>query len=253
MSFSTQQPFLIKQEVGEEMDKYFDASYIWNTIPVLLPFLKITFLVAGSSIILGTILGLLLAAAKLSAKKYLQTFAHLYTTIMRCTPSIVLLFLVYYGVPALAENVGMNLHAIDTAIFVVVTFTLQFAAIMSEVIRSSYLAVNKGQFEAAVSVGLTPFQAYRRIIFPQALVIALPNFGNGMISLLQEGALAYTIGLIDIVGKANLIIASNINAHALEIFIALALIYWVLSIVIEKFFAMLEKNFSKGKKTLETT
>lgn len=235
------------------MDQYFDASYIWNSIPTLLPFLKVTFLVAGSSIVLGIIFGLLLAAAKLSSKKVLRTFAHLYTTIMRCTPSIVLLFLVYYGVPALAGNVGVNLHTLDTAIFVVVTFTLQFAAIMSEVIRSSYLAVSNGQFEAAVSVGLTPYQAYRRIIFPQALVIALPNFGNGMIALLQEGALAYTIGLIDIVGKANLIIASNINAHALEIFIALAIIYWVLSILIEKIFAMLEKYLSKGKKTLETT
>ena len=249
----SQQPFLIKQEVGEEMDQYFDASYIWNTLPVLLPFLKVTFLVAGSSIVLGTILGLLLAVAKLSSKKVLQTVANLYTTIMRCTPSIVLLFLVYYGLPALAENVGINLHSLPTAIFVVVTFTLQFAAIMSEVIRSSYLAVSKGQYEAAVSVGLTPFQAYFRIIFPQALIIALPNFGNGMIALLQEGALAYTIGLIDIVGKANLMIASNINAHALEIFIALAIIYWVLSILIEKFFAMLEKYFSKGKKTLERT
>lgn len=235
------------------MEKYFDASYIWNSIPVLLPFLKVTFLVAGSSIVLGTIFGLLLAAAKLSSIKLLQKLANLYTTIMRCTPSIVLLFLVYYGVPALAENFGINLHSIETSIFVVVTFTLQFAAIMSEVIRSAYLAIDKGQFEAAVSVGLTPLQAYRRIVFPQALVIALPNFGNGMIALLQEGALAYTIGLIDIVGKANLIIASNINAHALEIFIALAIVYWVLSIIIEKFFAMLEKFFGKGKKTLETT
>ena len=105
------------------MDKYFDATYIWNAIPVLLPFLKITFLVAGSSIILGTLFGLLLAAAKLSSVKWLTKFANLYTTIMRCTPSIVLLFLVYYGVPALAENVGLNLHSIETARFVVVTFT----------------------------------------------------------------------------------------------------------------------------------
>lgn len=169
--------------------------------PRIIAVLKVTFLVAGSSIVLGTLFGLLLAVAKLSSLKILQRLANLYTTIMRCTPSIVLLFLVYYGVPALAENFGLNLHSIETAFFVVVTFTLQFAAIMSEVIRSAYLAVNKGQFEAAVSVGLTPFQAYRRIIFPQALVIALPNFGNGMIALLQEGALAYTIGLIDIVGR----------------------------------------------------
>ncbi|ETT87484.1 amino-acid ABC transporter permease [Viridibacillus arenosi FSL R5-213] len=210
-------------------------------------------MIAGLSILLGSFFGLLLAIAKLSSSRIAQKLANGYTTIMRCTPSIVLLFLVYYGVPALAENFGLNFHDIDTAIFVIVTFTLQFAAIMSEVIRSSYGSIDKGQYEAAVSVGLTPFQAYRRIIFPQALVVALPNLGNGMIALLQEGALAYTIGLIDVVGKANLIIASNINAHALEIFIALAIIYWVLSLIIEKFFSILEKFFSKGKKTLETT
>lgn len=157
------------------MDKYFDATYIWSAIPVLLPFLKITFLVAGSSIVLGTIFGLLLAAAKLSSVKLLRKLANLYTTIMRCTPSIVLLFLVYYGVPALAENFGLNLHSIETAIFVVVTFTLQFAAIMSEVMRSAYLAIPKGQFEAAVSVGLTPIQAYRRIIFPRHLSLHYPT------------------------------------------------------------------------------
>ncbi|MFJ8263269.1 amino acid ABC transporter permease [Rummeliibacillus sp. NPDC094406] len=235
------------------MSKYFDASYIWNSLPQLLPFLKVTFIVAGSSIIFGTLAGLLLAAMKLGNSRILKKIATGYTTIMRCTPSIVLLFLVYYGIPAIAANFNINLHNIDTAIFVVITFTLQFAAIMSEVIRSAYEAIDRGQYEAAVSVGLTPLQAYRRIIFPQALVVALPNFGNGMIMLLQEGSLAYTIGLIDVVGKANLLIAANLNAHALEIYIALAIIYWILSILIERVFNALEKFFSKGKKTLETT
>lgn len=235
------------------MDKYFDASYIWSSFPALLPFLKVTFLVAGLSIIFGIFFGFVLAAMKLSKSKVAQWLANFYTTILRCTPSIVLLFLVYYGLPALAENIGMNLHNLNTAVFVVITFTLQFAAIMSEVIRSAYESIEKGQFEASVSVGLSPFQAYRRIIFPQALVVALPNFGNGMIALLQEGSLAYTIGLIDVVGKANLIIAANYNTHALEIFISLAVIYWTLSIVIEKGFSKLEKMFSKGKQTINAT
>ena len=73
-----------------------------------------------------------------------------------------------------------------------------------------------------------------------------------MLAVLQEGSLAYTIGLIDVVGKANLIIAGNYNAHALEIFLALAIIYWILSIAIEQFFLKLEKVFSKGKQGLKT-
>ena len=124
---------------------------------------------------------------------------------------------------------------------------------MSEVIRSAYESVDKGQFEAAVSVGLSPFQAYRRIVFPQAFVVAIPNFGNSLLELIKEGSLAYTIGLIDVMGKANLIIASNYNAHALEIYLALSIIYWIISIVIEQVFLKFEKGFSKGKQSLKST
>lgn len=235
------------------MEKYFDASYIWESLPVLLPFLKITFMVAGLSVLFGTLLGFVLAAMKVGKSKLARKIANGYTTIMRCTPSIVLLFLVYYGIPAIGQNFGLNLNDLDTAIFVVVTFTLQFGAIMSEVMRAAYESIDKGQYEAAVSAGLSSSQAYRRIIFPQAIVVALPNFGNSLLAILQEGSLAYTIGLIDIVGKANLIIASNYNAHTLEIFLALALIYWVLSILIEQLFLRLERVFSKGKQLLKTT
>lgn len=236
------------------MEKYFDLSYIWSALPALLPYLWVTLYIVAFSVIGGTLLGILLAVAKLSSNKFLQFLANGYTTIMRCTPSIVLLFLVYYGIPAFAEALfGLNLQNISTGVFVVITFSLQFAAMMSEVVRSAYLAIDNGQYEAAVSVGLTPFQAYRRILFPQALVIALPNFGNGLISVLQEGALAYTIGFIDVVGKANLIIAGNYGTHTLEIYIALAVIYWVLSISIEKIFAVLEKAFNKGNRPIKTT
>jgi len=235
------------------MEKYFDATFIWESLPLLLPFLKVTFMVAGLSVLFGTLLGCVIAAAKIGKNKFASVLANGYTTVLRCTPSIVLLFLVYYGIPAIGDNFGLYLHDVNTAVFVVITFTLQFAAIMSEVIRSAYQSIDKGQFEAAVSVGLTNTQAYRRIVVPQAFVVAIPNFGNGLLALLQEGSLAYTIGLIDVVGKANLIIASNYNTHTLEIFIALAIIYWVLSILIEQVFLKLEKVFSKGKQSLETT
>ncbi|HZW69151.1 MAG TPA: amino acid ABC transporter permease [Pseudogracilibacillus sp.] len=235
------------------MDKYFDSSYLWGAFPVLLPFLKVTFLFVGCSVVIGFSIGLALAIMKLSEKSLLRKLANGYTTVLRCTPSIVLLFLVYYGIPAIGKLLGLNLNEIPIIVFVVTAFSLQFGAIISEVIRSAYLSVNKEQYEAGVSVGMSPFQVYRRIIVPQAIVIALPNLGNSLISLLQEGALAYTIGFIDIVGKAELIIASNYNTHALEVFIALAIIYWVLSIMIEQLFLLLERYFSKGKQRLKTS
>jgi L-cystine transport system permease protein len=229
------------------MGKYFDAKYIWDSFPILIPFLKVTFLVAFLSVLFGTLLGFLLATMKLGKSKVARKIANGYLTALRCTPSIVLLFLVYYGIPKIAENFGFFLDNVDKLIFIVITFSLQFAAAMCEVIRTSYESIDRGQFEAAVSVGLSNIQAYRRIIFPQAFVVALPNFGNSFLELIKEGSLAYTIGLIDVMGKASLIIAGRINAHALETYLSLSIIYWVISIIIEQLFFKLEKIFSKGK------
>ncbi|HLU21552.1 amino acid ABC transporter permease [Lederbergia graminis] len=234
------------------MEKYFDASYLWGAFPMLIPYLKVTFWVVILTVLFGTLLGFMLAAMKVGNSKIARKIANGYTTVLRCTPSIVLLFLVYYGVPALISNIGIDINDWDKIFFVVLTFTLQFGAIMSEVIRSAYESIDKGQFEAAVSVGLSNKQAYWRIVVPQAFVVALPNFGNALLELMKEGSLAYTIGLIDVMGKANLIIAGNYNSHALEIYIAISIIYWILSIAIEQFFSLLEKLFSKGKQVIKS-
>jgi L-cystine transport system permease protein len=228
------------------MDKYFNAVYILDTIPKLLPYLKVTFMVTGLSVLFGTLLGFILAVAKIREGKVAKKIAHGYTTALRCTPSIVLLFLIYYGIPAISKGFGISLDDVDKVIFIVIAFALQFAAAMSEVIRTSYESVDKGQFEAAVSVGLSNIQAYITIVLPQAIVVALPNIGNSLLSLIKEGALAYTIGFIDVMGKASLIIAGNYNTHALEIYIALSIIYWAISIAIEQSFLALEKTLSKG-------
>ncbi|WP_462410785.1 amino acid ABC transporter permease [Neobacillus sp. Marseille-QA0830] len=235
------------------MQKYFDVSYMWNAIPQLIPFLKVTFMVALLSVLFGTVLGFILASMKLGPSKVAKKIANGYTTIIRCTPSIVLLFLVYYGLPAIASNFGTDMNTLPTGVFVVITFSLQFGALMSEVMRTAYEAIDKGQFEAAVSVGLSPAQAFRRIVLPQAFVVALPNFGNSFLELMKEGSLAYTIGLVDIMGKASLIVSNNYNSHSLEIYLGLSLIYWILSILIEQLFSVLEKIFSKGKQVIKTT
>ncbi|MCB2294839.1 amino acid ABC transporter permease [Clostridium algoriphilum] len=229
------------------MEKYFNAVYILDSIPKLLPYLNVTFMVTGLSVLFGTLLGFILAVAKIRKGKIAKKIANGYTTALRCTPSIVLLFFTYYGIPAASQCFGIDLDNVNKALFIVITFSLQFAAAMCEVIRTAYQSVEKGQFEAAVSVGLSNIQAYKTIILPQAFVVALPNIGNSLLALIKEGALAYTIGLIDVMGKASLIVAGNYNAHALEIYIALSIIYWVISIAIEQSFLKLEKIFSKGK------
>ena len=114
---------------------------------------------------------------------------------------------------------------------------------MSEVFRSAYETVDRGQYEAAVTIGLSPKQAFFRVMLPQAAVIALPNFGNSVINLMKESA----IGLIDLLGRTNLIISKNYGAYGVELYVACLLIYWALSFLIEQAFLRMESYLGRGR------
>ncbi|WP_302589691.1 amino acid ABC transporter permease [uncultured Dialister sp.] len=226
----------------------FSPDIIFTSIPALLPYLTVTLVVGVTSILTGSILGMLLAWAKLSGHKVIRALADGYTYIIRCTPSIVLLFIVFYGLPKFMEaEFGIDMDDLSRAVFVIITFTLLFGAYVSEVFRSAYETVDKGQYEAAVTIGLSPEQAFFRVMLPQAAVIALPNFGNSVINLMKESALAYTIGLIDLLGRTNLIIAKNYGAYGIELYVACLLIYWGLSLVIEQAFLRMESYLDRGR------
>lgn len=226
----------------------FSPDIIFTSIPALLPYLAVTLVVGVTSILTGSILGMLLAWAKLSGHKVIRALADGYTYIIRCTPSIVLLFIVFYGLPKFMEaEFGIDLDNLSRAIFVIITFTLLFGAYVSEVFRSAYETVDRGQYEAAVTIGLSPEQAFFRVMLPQADVIALPNFGNSVINLMKESALAYTIGLIDLLGRTNLIISKNYGAYGVELYVACLLIYWALSFLIEQAFLRMESYLGRGR------
>lgn len=230
------------------MNRPFSPQHIWTSLISILPFLKVTLAVMGLVIVAGSLLALLLTAGSLSRHKILRYIADFYIKITRCTPAIVLLFIVFYGIPKLAKVLfHININSWPKLIYVVVALSLLYAATLSEVFRSAYESVEKGQMEAGLSIGLTKFQSFFRIVLPQAFVVAIPNLGNSFISLLKEGSLAYTIGLIDIMGKGNLIIGLNYGAYGLETYIALAIIYWALTLIIEGIFKLLEKRFSRGR------
>mgnify|MGYP000106745632 FL=1 len=226
----------------------FSPDIIFTSIPALLPYLAVTLVVGVTSILTGSILGMLLAWAKLSGHKVIRALADGYTYIIRCTPSIVLLFIVFYGLPKFMEaEFGIDMDNLSRAIFVIITFTLLFGAYVSEVFRSAYETVDRGQYEAAVNIGLSPEQAFFRVMLPQAAVIALPNFGNSVINLMKESALAYTIGLIDLLGRTNLIISKNYGAYGVELYVACLLIYWALSFLIEQAFLRMESYLGRGR------
>ncbi len=224
----------------------FNPQYIVDVFIKLLYFLPVTLFVALATVVFSIIFGFTLFEMKKSNNIFSKAFSNGYIYLMRCTPTIVLLFVIYYGLPILIDNCfGVNINNYSKSFFVITTLTLIFSASMAEIIRSSFNAVDIGQYEASLSVGMSKFQAYKRILIPQMIVFAIPNFGNAFITLLKEGALAYTIGLIDIMGEGNLIIARNFGAYALETYIALAIIYWILTFLFDKLFLKTELKLDK--------
>lgn len=223
----------------------------------LFPFIPITLLVVFLASCLGSILGGVLAKAMFSRRKIWRYLAQGYIYLLRCTPPIVLLFIVYYGLPKLFLNLfAIDLNVLDKLIFVVITFILLFAASVAETFRSAYLAIDVGQLEAGLAVGLTPVQTFWRIIFPQALRVALPNYCNSLVNLMKDGTLAYTIGLVDLMGQANLILGRNYGNYAIETYLSVALIYWLFVLILEFVFNKLEQHLSfnqLAKKTKEAT
>lgn len=230
----------------------FHPLFILKVIPELLPYLPVTLGMVAGTVFFGGIWGFVLALAKVRRRPVTKALASAYTYVTRCVPSVVMLFIVFYGLPELLLSVGININGLSNGFFVIVTFSILYAANISEVFRSAYLAIDKGQREAAVSVGLTEAQAFRRIVLPQCIVVAIPNFTNSLINLMKEGALAYTIGLIDIVGQGNRVIGRYQGSYTLEVYLALAILYWIMTILIQKFFGAVEKKLSKGKRALTT-
>ena len=214
----------------------------------VLPYLSVTLIYVVGSVFFGFLIGLGIAALRLSKSRVFRGIGSVYVTILRSVPSIVLLFIIYYGLPLwFRKRFGIDMSDVSTLVYVIVTFSLLLGSSMSEIIRTAYLSVPKGQYEAAVMVGLTPVQAIRRIIFPQGFIVALPNFGNIFIFMLKEGALAYTIGLHDVLGRGMYLSGLKANVYNLELYVALTLIYWPCTFILEKIFKAWEKALRNKK------
>ncbi len=232
------------------MNKIFDPSYIFSSIPSIMQALPLTLVIMIVSLIFGLLLGLILTAMKLQKNSILNAIANGYTAFIRGTPPLLQLFLVFYGLPQILISVGIDINNWDKSVFAIITFALNSGAFMSEIMRAAYLSVDEGQREAALSIGMNNVQCLKRIIIPQAFAISLPNLGNVIISLLKETSYVFTIGVVDILGKAKLIGSDGYGVRQLELFIAVALIYWIISIIIEQIISLYEHMNNKSTKKL---
>ncbi|HEM3687739.1 TPA: amino acid ABC transporter permease [Streptococcus suis] len=211
----------------------YDLSYVFKFLPEILYALPLTLWILIVTIVIGSLLGALLAWGQLYGDEVIVSISKGYVFVLRCTPPIVLLFMVFYGLPEFLEWwLGLDVNGWSRTVFVITAMTVLYAATISEVFKSAYLAVPNGQMEAGLSIGLTEFQTFQRILLPQAFRFALPNISNAILNLLKDTALAYTIGLADIMGAGNLLIGRNLGNYSLETYTAVAVVYWTLALLL---------------------
>ena len=191
-----------------------------DSAPYLFKGALYTVLLSLGGMFFGLLLGFVLALMRLSRFAGLVWIARLYVSFIRGTPLLVQLFMIYYGLPQL----GIQLDPLPSAL---IGFSLNMAAYISEILRAAIASIDRGQWEAAASIGMTPAQTLRRAILPQAARTALPPLGNSFISLVKDTSLAATIQVPELFRQAQLITARTFEIFTL--YLAAALIYWVLA------------------------
>ncbi|MFJ7663836.1 amino acid ABC transporter permease [Lysinibacillus sp. NPDC097162] len=229
----------------------FDLMLIANVLPILLQYLPVTLEILVCSILFGMLLGIVVAIPKLLQIPILKQIVTVYISFIRGTPILIQLFLVFYGIPAILKLVHIDVTRMDAIYFVMITYTFSNAAAFAEIFRAAILTIDKGQMEGALSVGLNRAQAFFRIILPQALRVAFPNMSNTMISSLKDTSLAFSIGVMDMVGRGETLIAST--TRALEIYLALSVVYYFIVLLLEKVLKRNERYLNRYMKEIATS
>lgn len=228
------------------MGKLFDFKLVFTSIPELLEKLPITLGLAFLAMLIGLILGLLMAIVKIKKIKVLTQVVNFIISLVRGTPVIVQLYIAFFGVPMvfkyLNQTFGFNLAVADIPGFVyaMVALGLNQSAFSAEIIRSALQSVNEGQVEAAQALGMTYSQALRRIIIPEAFEVALPTLGNSLINIIKSTSLAFTCAVVEITAQGKIIAGRTYRYF--EVYISLAIIYWIITIIIEQLIKFIEKK-----------
>ena len=207
-----------------------------STLPMLVALAKVTIPLTLISFACGLTIAIVTAIARLRGVKILRLIFGAYVWIFRGTPLLVQLFIVFYGLPA----VGVTLETWTAA---VIAFSLNVGAYASESVRASILSVPRGQWEAAMSLGMTQAQILRRIIAPQAVRISLPPLSNTFIGLVKDTSLAASITIVDM-----FMVAQRIAARTFEpllLYVLAALIYLAVCTALTWLQAKLEKSVSR--------
>ncbi|MBY9081436.1 amino acid ABC transporter permease [Paenibacillus sp. HN-1] len=236
------------------MPNIFDIELVFKLIPKLLKYLPVTIELTLFSMLAGLLLGLLLALIKIKKIPVLYQISVVFISFIRGTPILVQLYLSYAGIPLLLKyynyyhETTYNVNSIPSLFYVLLALSLNEAAYNSELIRAALLSVDKGQTEAAQSLGMTYGQVLRRIIIPEAFIVALPTLGNALIGLMKGTSLAFVASVVEITAQSRILAGNNLRFF--ESYCALALIYWAMTILIEQVVAFMERRLNIDFKSL---
>jgi polar amino acid transport system permease protein len=222
-----------------------DVDVIVEAVPRMLGGIGLTFQLLFISAAIGFVLATGLLLMRLSGRWYLSWPAQAFIYVFRGTPILVQIFIIYYGLPQfelIRESIFWPIfrEPFGCAIF---ALSLNTGAYVSEILRGGVLGVDRGLLEAASALGLSVRQRFIYITAPLAIRLALPAYGNDLISLLKATALASTITLADMTGIARTIMAETFAPY--EVFISLAVIYMTLTFVLQKTLAVIERRLGR--------
>ena len=220
-----------------------DLEYMLGLAPVILRYVPLTLGMALASMALALALALALAVVRVLRVPVLDRVVAVFISFFRGTPLLVQLFLFYYGLPQVLSFLT-NINGVTAAIM---GLTLHFSAYMAESIRGAILGIDRSQWEAAQSVGMTQAQMMRRIILPQAARIAAPTLLNYFIDMIKSTSLAFTLGVTEMMGAAQKEAAGSFRYF--EAFLVVAVIYWImveaLSVVQRRMEARMNRAFAR--------
>jgi len=212
-------------------------NVILQALPTLLQGALVTLQLTILSVVFGLIGGSLIGIIRLSHIAPLRWLARAYVDFFRGTPLLVQIFMIYFGLPAILQQLGST-FTFDRLVAGVIALSLNSAAYIAEVVRAGIQSIEVGQSEAARSLGLSPVQTMRYVIFPQAFRRMIPPLGNEFISLLKDTSLVAVIGFEELFRKGQLIVADNYRAF--EIYAGVAVVYLCLTLLSSQAFSQLE-------------
>ncbi|MEZ7898265.1 MAG: amino acid ABC transporter permease [Flaviflexus sp.] len=217
----------------------FSPEYMITAFPRLLEYVPTTLLIAVFAMLLSVLVGLILAIIRFVKYPVLNELAILYISFFRGVPGLVMLFLLYFGLPQLIPGMS-NMSAMFAA---VVGLGLKEASYLAEIFRAALISVDGGQREAGLSLGLTAKQIYSNYIVPQAAYNAIPGTANVFIGLIKETSIVFTLGITDMFASAQMVAAGNLRY--LETYLMVGLMYWAIIFLFEQLVRVLEARMSR--------